>query len=57
MKEIEMIQTELAGMASDIEKFNKGVKATVPRLRKSLQNIAIWAKEGRKSLSDAKERM
>ena len=57
MKEIEMIQTELAGMASDIEKFNKGVKATVPRLRKSLQNIAIWAKEGRKSLSDAKDSM
>ena len=57
MKEIEMIQTELAGMASDIEKFNKGVKATVPRLRKSLQNIAIWAKEGRKSLTEAKEGM
>ena len=57
MKEIEMIQTELAGMASDIEKFKKGVKATVPRLRKSLQNIAIWAKEGRKSLTEAKERM
>ena len=57
MKEIEMIQTELAGMASDIEKLNKGVKAAVPRLRKSLQNIAVWAKEGRKSLSDAKERM
>ena len=57
MKEIEMIQTELAGMASDIEKFSKGVKATVPRLRKSLQNIAIWAKEGRKSLTEAKEGM
>ena len=57
MKEIEMIQTELAGMASDIEKFNKGVKATVPRLRKSLQNIAIWAMEGRKSLTEAKETM
>ena len=57
MKEIEMIQTELAGMASDIEKFNKGVKASVPRLRKSLQNIAVWAKEGRKSLTEAKEGM
>ena len=57
MKEIEMIQTELAGMASDIKKFNKGVKATVPRLRKSLQNIAVWAKEGRKSLAEAKETM
>ena len=57
MKEIEMIQTELAGMASDIEKFKKGVKATVPRLRKSLQNISVWAKEGRKSLSDAKDSM
>ena len=40
-----------------IEKFKKGVKATVPRLRKSLQNIAIWAKEGRKSLTEAKEGM
>ena len=57
MKEIEMIQTELAGMASDIEKFSKGVKASVPRLRKSLQNIAVWAKEGRKSLTEAKETM
>lgn len=57
MKEIEMIQTELAGMASDIEKLKKGVKASVPRLRKSLQNIAVWAKEGRKSLSDAKDSM
>ena len=57
MKQIEMIQTELAGMSSDIEKFKKGVKASVPRLRKSLQNIAVWAKEGRKSLSDAKETM
>ena len=55
MKEIEMIQTELAGMASDIEKFKKGVKATVPRLRKSLQNIAELAKAGRKALSEAKE--
>ncbi len=57
MKEIEMIQTELAGMASDIEKFRKGVKASVPRLRKSLQNIAKWAKDGRKALSEAKEGM
>ena len=57
MKEIEMIQTELAGMASDIEKFKKGVKASVPRLRKSLQNIAVWAKDGRKALSEAKETM
>ena len=57
MKEIEMIQAELAGMAGDIEKFNKGVKASVPRLRKSLQNIAVWAKDGRKSLSEAKETM
>ena len=57
MKEIEMIQTELAGMASDIKKFSKGVKASVPRLRKSLQNIAVWAKEGRKSLTEAKETM
>ena len=57
MKEIEMIQTELAGMASDIEKFKKGVKASVPRLRKSLQNIAVWAKDGRKSLSGAREGM
>ena len=57
MKEIEMIQTELAGMASDIEKFKNGVKASVPRLRKSLQNIAVWAKEGRKSLTEAKESM
>ena len=57
MKEIEMIQTELAGMANDIEKFKKGVKASVPRLRKSLQNIAVWAKDGRKALSEAKEGM
>ena len=57
MKEIEMIQTELAGMASDIEKFKNGVKASVPRLRKSLQNISVWAKEGRKSLTEAKETM
>ena len=57
MKEIEMIQTELAGMASDIEKFKKGVKASVPGLRKSLQNIAKWAKDGRKALSEAKEGM
>ena len=57
MKEIEMIQTELAGMASDIEKFRKGVKASVPRLRKSLQNIAVWAKDGRKALSKTKETM
>lgn len=57
MKQIEQIQTELAGMASDIEKFNKGVKASVPRLRKSLQNIAVWAKEGRAALSEAKEGM
>ena len=57
MKEIEQIQTELAGMQSDIEKFGKGVKASVPRLRKSLMNIAIWAQEGHKNLTEAKEGM
>ena len=46
MKEIEMIQTELAGMASDIEKFKKGVKATVPRLRKSLRTSPCGRKKG-----------
>ena len=57
MEQIEQIRDELAGMTDDIRKYNKGVKASVPRLRKALQNIAELAKEGRKALSEAKETM
>lgn len=55
MKKYDEIAAVVEGMKSDVIKFDNGVKAAGPRVRKALMTIKELAHEGRKEVSASLE--
>ena len=53
MKKFDEIKAVIAAVEADVIKFDNGVKAAGPRVRKALMTIKELAHEGRKEVSAA----